>query len=215
VLDVHSPHEPIHGWRDFFVHLTTITIGLVIALSLEGCVEWQHHRHLVHEAEAGLQIEIKANAKEVQGALDNVRKELDVLKQDAVVLKKIIANPKVPNNEEMTINFRIQSFGDVSWRTAQSTGALSYMPYEQAHAYSVIYAQQNEVYTAEEQAIRDTVVSVAPFLNSKKGDQNPGAEEAVKIKDRLEILQGQLLLLEDHIQELGVDYKKFLAAHPE
>lgn len=84
MLEVHPPHEPIHGWRDFFIHLTTITIGLVIALSLEGCVEWRHHRHLVHEAEAGLQIEIKANAKEVQGALDDVQKELDVLKQDAV-----------------------------------------------------------------------------------------------------------------------------------
>ena len=215
MLEVHPPHEPIHGWRDFFIHLATITIGLVIALSLEGCVEWRHHRHLVHEAKTALQIEIKANAKEVQGALDDVRKELDVLKQDIVVLKKIIANPKVPNNEEMTIGFRIQSFDDVSWRTAQSTGALSYMPYEQAHAYSVIYAQQNEVYSAEEQAIRDTVVSVAPFLGSKTGDQNPGAEEAVRIKDRIEILQGQLILLEDHIRHLDTDYKNFLAAHPE
>lgn len=130
-------------------------------------------------------------------------------------MKKIIANPKVPNNEEMTINFRIQSFDDVSWRTAQSTGALSYMPYEQAHEYSVIYAQQNEVYGAEEQAIRDTVVSVAPILNLKKEDQNPGGEEAVKIKDRIEILQGQLMLLKDHIQHLDNDYKNFLAAHPE
>jgi hypothetical protein len=42
VLDVHPPHEPVHGWRDFFVHPATITIGLLIALSLEGCVEWRH-----------------------------------------------------------------------------------------------------------------------------------------------------------------------------
>jgi hypothetical protein len=215
VLDVHPPHEPIRRWSDFFIHLTTITIGLLIALSLEGCVEWRHHRHLVHEAEASLQTEIKANANEVQGALDDVGKEQAVLKQDVAVLKKIIANPKVPNKETMTINFRIRSFGDVSWRTAQSTGALSYMPYEQAHAYSDIYDQQNEVYTAEEQAIRDTVVSVAPFLNSKRGDANPSGEEAVKVKDRIEILQGQLMLLENHIHELDDDYKKFLATHPD
>ncbi len=41
--------------------LATITIGLLIALGLEGCVEWQHHRHLVHEAEASLRAEIKSN----------------------------------------------------------------------------------------------------------------------------------------------------------
>ena len=52
MLEVHPPSEPVHGWRDFFIHLATITIGLLIALSLEGCVEFWHHRSLVHEAEA-------------------------------------------------------------------------------------------------------------------------------------------------------------------
>ena len=63
MLDVHSPHEPIIGWKDFLLHLFTITIGLLIALSLEGMVEWFHHRHLVHEAEASLYREIDGNAK--------------------------------------------------------------------------------------------------------------------------------------------------------
>jgi hypothetical protein len=48
--DIHPPHQAAHRWRDIFIHLATITVGLFIALSLEGCVEWQHHRHLVREA---------------------------------------------------------------------------------------------------------------------------------------------------------------------
>src|ERR1700729_1381591 len=103
VIDVHPPHEPIHGWRDFFIHLATITIGLLIALSLEGCVEWQHHRHLVHEAEASLHREIEGNSKNVQATLDDVHKQQVALAQDIVVLKKIIANPKVVNKDEMSI----------------------------------------------------------------------------------------------------------------
>src|SRR5260370_7262311 len=82
VLDVHPPHEPIYGWREFFIHLATITIGLLIALSLEGCVEFWHHRSLVHEAEASMQIEIEANAREVQKALHNVPKDQSLLKND-------------------------------------------------------------------------------------------------------------------------------------
>ena len=46
MLDVHPPHEKVHGFKDFLLHILTITIGLLIALSLEGCVEWRHHRHL-------------------------------------------------------------------------------------------------------------------------------------------------------------------------
>ena len=215
MLDVHPPHEPVYGWRDFFVHLATITIGLLIALSLEGCVEWRHHRHLVHEAEASLQTEIKSNAKVLQGALDDVRKEQEFLKQDVAVMQKIIANPKVPNRDELTINFRIRTFDDVSWKTAQSTGALSYMPYERAQEYSKIYNAQNEIDVAEHQAVRDTVLSVAPFLTSKKEDPNPTGDEAVKIKDRLEVLDSQLTFLQNLIEGLDGEYKKFLAAHPE
>jgi hypothetical protein len=36
----HPPHQSIHTWRDFFIHLITITIGLLIALSLEATAEW-------------------------------------------------------------------------------------------------------------------------------------------------------------------------------
>ncbi len=215
MLEVHPPNEPVHGWRDFLIHLATITIGLLIALSLEGCVEFWHHRSLVHEAEASMQIEIEANARALQRALDDVRKEQDFLKKDIAMMKKIIANPKVPNKEDMRVDFRIRTFDDVSWKTSQSTGALSYMPYERAREYANIYSAQNEIAEAEHQAVRDTVLSVAPFLNSKKGDLNPSGEEAVKIVDRLEVLQGQLIFLENLIKRLDGEYKKFLARHPQ
>ena len=84
LLDVHPPHEPVHGWRDFLLHI--ITIGLLIALGLEGLVEWQHHRHLVHEAEVSLHNEIENNAKQMPSALEASRKESAELKQDLAVL---------------------------------------------------------------------------------------------------------------------------------
>jgi hypothetical protein len=215
VLEVHPPNEPVHGWRDFFIHLATITIGLLIALSLEGCVEFWHHRSLVHEAEESLQAEVKANAEELQGALNDVRKEQEVLGQDIAIMKKIIAHPKEENREDMTIKFRIRTFNSVSWKTAQSTGALSYMPYERAKEYSNLYGAQNEIDAAEHQAVRDTVLAIAPFAGSKKGEPNPGGEEAVKIADRLEILESQLMFLEAQILGLDDEFKKFLARHPE
>ena len=185
MLDVHPPHEAVRGWRDFFIHLITITIGLVIALSLEGCVEWRHHRNLRDEAESGLRIEIRGNAKEVEGAIEDLQKEQAFLKQDVAVLNRIIADPKTPNRENMTINFRVRTFNDVSWRTAQATGAFSYMPYIQAQEYADIYDQQDEIDIAERQAVRDSVLGVAPFLNLKAGDVNPSGEEAVRNKTSL------------------------------
>ncbi len=215
MIDVHSPTEPVHGWRDFLLHLLTITIGLGIALSLEGCVEWRHHRHLVHEAEASLQGEIKTNAGNIAGALDDVRKEQATLKGDVEILQRIIANPKVKNYEEFTVGLRVRTFEDVSWKTAQSTGALGYMPYEQAHEYANLYSQQDEIYVAEQQAVRDTVVAVAPIINLKNGAANPGAEESARIKEHFEVLQAQMMYLQSKIEGLDGAFKTFLAAHPE
>src|SRR5580704_10647208 len=214
VIDVHPPHEPIHGWRDFFIHLSTITIGLLIALSLEGCVEWQHHRHLVHEAETSLRTEILQNSQAVQETLVGLRKEQEALVKDVAILKYLMKNKKPPADSSIAINFNIRSLSNVSWKTAQSTGALSYIPYDVAQDYGDIYTTQDELEVAEQQAARDAIVSVGPFINSSKDDTDPTGGQAESVKQKIEILQGQLILVNSLVETLDGQYKKFLAAHP-
>jgi hypothetical protein len=72
--DIHPPHQAAHSWRDIFIHLATITVGLFIALSLEGCVEWQHHRHLVHEARSNIRTEIQDNQTALHDTLGRIHK---------------------------------------------------------------------------------------------------------------------------------------------
>jgi len=215
MLDVHPPHEPVHSWRDFFIHLATITIGLLIALGLEGCVEWIHHRSLVHEAEVSLHDEIRRNAEGLSKYLEDVHKQQDVLSKDVVVLKEIIRTNKQPEKGSMEINFHIRSFDNVSWQTVQSTGTLAYMPYARAQEYSDIYSAQSEIDVAQHQAARDAIISLAPFLNISDADPNPTPEQATQIKQHIEVLQGQLMLLSAMVTSLDAEYKKFLKAHPE
>ncbi len=44
MLDVHVPH-PTHTWKDFFIHIATICVGLLIAVALEQSVEALNRRH--------------------------------------------------------------------------------------------------------------------------------------------------------------------------
>jgi hypothetical protein len=214
VIEVHPPSEPVHGWRDFFIHLATITIGLLIALSLEGCIEFWHHRSLVHEAERSLHIEIASNAENLKTNVAELRKNRDALARDVMIMRRIIANPKVPNKETPTIDFTIGSFSDVSWKTAQSMGALAYMPYKVAHEYADIYDQQSVVYAAENDATRDLVLSVAPFVNLAHVAPQITVEDAALVKKRIEVLQAQSYVIESLIQELDKKYRIFLSAHP-
>jgi hypothetical protein len=215
VIDVHPPHEPIHGWRDFFLHLATITIGLLIALSLEGCVEWQHHRHLVHEAEASLRVEIQSNENGLKSILDDVHKQQGILKQDIAILDQMINDPKANTHQQMSITYRLVGFDDVSWKTAQNTGALAYMPYARAQEYAGIYGLQDELDAAQKQGVRDAILGIGLFLNADATDPAAAKAQNQTRRERIEVVQGQLLLVESLVTGLDAEYKKFLASHPQ
>jgi hypothetical protein len=50
MLDVQAPHEAVRTWKDFFIHIATIAIGLLIAIGLEQTVEFFHHCHQLQDA---------------------------------------------------------------------------------------------------------------------------------------------------------------------
>jgi hypothetical protein len=54
MLDVHPPEHAAHTRRDFFIHIATIVVGLLIAIGLEQTVEYFHHRHQIHELREAL-----------------------------------------------------------------------------------------------------------------------------------------------------------------
>ena len=66
-------------------------------------------------------------------------------------------------------------------------------------------SEQSELHTAERQAARDTTLALAPLLNSSDGDPNPSREEALRIKQQIEVLQGQLLLVDTLLQSMQFD----------
>ena len=213
MLEVHPPHEKVHGVKDFFLHIFTITIGLLIALSLEGLVEWQHHRHLVAEAKESLHEEIKSNSEKISDSLTKLHKHQSELAHDLEVLNYIIEHKKVPEKSEMEVGFNMETLRDVSWKTAQATTALSLMPYKEAQEYSDIYATQEQLAVAERQATRDTIVSLAPF--SGGNDTDPTGGRAQEVRNSVQLLLGQLMLVDSLMKGLETQYKEFLAAHPE
>ena len=141
VIDVHPPHEAAHNWRDILIHLATITIGLFIALSLEGCVEWQHHRHLVREARENIRTEIMDNQKELHDALDQIHKEQAQVKGDIEALKTLRRDINA-HGLNVTLSLNNSAMQNASWNTARETGAFSYMSYPEVKKYAEVYRLQ-------------------------------------------------------------------------
>ena len=63
MLDVHAPHQLVHTWRDFFVHIATIVVGLLIAIGLEQSIEALHHRNQRLELEQEMHEVLESDVK--------------------------------------------------------------------------------------------------------------------------------------------------------
>lgn len=154
MLDVHPPHERIGGIKDFLLHLFTITIGLLIALTLEGCVERWHHRELRLEADSTIQQEIADNAKEIVTLRTSMASEEANLGK---VIDFLEAKKKgtAYDVRGVQLGFSIGTLSDASWRTAGATGALLQMEYPRVQSYAALYQLQERFDRLQDQTFSD------------------------------------------------------------
>ena len=161
-MDVHAPHEPVHTWRDFFTHLTIVTIGLFIALSLEAFVEYVHHRHLVHEARENIRQEIEDNHKAAQEDITLLQQDLDRTNSNLDTIRKMRANPKTFKGT-LTFTMSFNSLHDAAWNSARDTGALGFMPYKEVQGYADLYQHQKLVDDQVIEVIHRQTLAMTPI----------------------------------------------------
>ena len=166
MLDVHAPHIKLHGFGEFLTHLLTITVGLLIATQIESCVEWRHHVHLAQEARASLRLEIEHNLSDLKEARTGLKLWRKQVRADLLAMQRIQDHPDDPEAQHTSLQVNASgiSLRDTAWRTAQSTGALAYMPYEEAESYSGIYQAQSALLDSEDKPTED-VAAILGLIN--------------------------------------------------
>jgi hypothetical protein len=138
MLDVHAPEHGIHGTRDFFLHLFTITIGLLIALGLEAGVEALHHRHQREQAEATIRQELTDNRSKLLKMQTKTATEIKSLKL-ALAFVEDLRSGKKDDPRSIKLGFNVEPLQSAGWTTASATGALTYLPYDEVQNFATAY----------------------------------------------------------------------------
>ena len=209
-MDVHPPHEPIHSWRDILIHLGIVTVGLLIALSLEALVENAHHRHLVREARENIRQEIQLNHQATQDDINRVQSTIDGIRKNIDTIHRLQSDPK-DFKGTLTNTMSFDSLNDAAWRTARDTGAMSFMPYDEVQRYSDLYMLatlvNQKAITAGEQSFHAQI----PTLMGYDMSNLPAAEQNQMLRDNaaseidLITLKQYLILLD---QQLVAELKR-------
>jgi hypothetical protein len=142
MLDVHAPHATVHTWKEFFVHLTTIVIGLLIAVGLEQLVEQVHDRHKLRATQDDLRREREANGKDLVTNAHNWRWEMVELQNNLMVLEYIAHHPgdaqtALPGDLRWV---QVPIFWNHAvWDAAQQNGVIRLMPPVEANSNQTFY----------------------------------------------------------------------------
>jgi hypothetical protein len=204
-MDVHPPHGPIRSWKDFTLHLLTITIGLLIALTLEAAVQSMHHRHMVKEARANLRREIVENQKLYAQNLRSLQAKMVELQQDIDQLRELRAG-RTPEHFDVQWSFDWNGFVDSAWMSARDIGAVGYMQPEVVEEYSGLYRQQTFVNQAGVSILLDEAKAAAPSQLAKNrkdpkellpGDIQAMLLSAAEFQGRVKIVQLMMKTLDD------------------
>lgn len=208
-MEVHPPHSPIHTFKDFLIHLLTITIGLLIALGLEATVEAIHHHYQVVEARGSIVHEIASNRAELQRHMQRLTRQ----EKTITAMEAALDSPHPASPHDVHLNISLAAIRRGSYDTALTTGTLALMSYPEAGRYAQTYQNQNIFETIQNNAVIQIEMPLIAALpgseNSLEGVEKLTPTQIASLKEKMDAYRTQLVLYQAAAKELDEEYAKY------
>ena len=147
MLEVHPAHHAASSWKEFFIHIATIVLGLLIADGLEQAVEYFHHRREVAVREE-LRGEREANKESFTSETTHWRWETAELENNLMVLAYLQKHPGTPDEKlpgSLVWFHESSSPSQAVWDAAKNSGVTSLMNREEVEQYEDTYNQLKRI----------------------------------------------------------------------
>lgn len=152
-MEIHAPHGPANTWKEFATHILIVTVGILIALGLEGIRETVHEHHQVRETRDLLREDLEVDRQHLalqRSALKGSMDQIDALLRDADQLNR---NSGQISAAMAKISPGFYFFSATSWDTALSTGVLGHMSPEEVDHFAGLTLSVRNYTTYQDQAV--------------------------------------------------------------
>ena len=226
MLDVHPPHTPTHTWKDFFIHVGTICVGLLIAVALEQTVELVHHSRQRHELQENLRIDNELNRNWASQDLDAARKIREWAQDQAALLDHIDhTNLSAPLTLHTvpTASFASPNFG--VYLAAQANGQISLLSNWQQNWLADGNRKAQQIFVSDNGFLRGLHNALGDLNQSLIGNALPSASgvldiSALSAAQRTRLVE-QLAAINEAARKLEnalvtyASYNEFILTNPE
>ena len=126
MIDVHPPHHGSITRRDFFIHLFTVVLGILIAIGLEQTVEYVHHRELARVAREQLLRERADDDRSNELNIFTTQRHEQDLRRDLTILQAVRNHAPLPSGPFIVRRFRYL-YAEDTWIKVHQTGTVNYL----------------------------------------------------------------------------------------
>ena len=211
MLDVHPAHHAATTWRDFFIHIATIVLGLLLAVGIEQTVEYLHHRNQIADAREALRIEHEQNRIRYRLFTQELHRQKDAVEANLSSLIYLQQHPgtsaaKLPNKIVWHVFY--QHFNDSAWQSAQRSGVIALMPQDEVRHDAGFYAYLDKVAGATT-SLTQSFAAARRYLFQ---DADPSHLTPAQIAEEIDLTKTVLVDLYSqgtYLRNLSIDYKEF------
>lgn len=211
MLDVHPAHHAATTWRDFFIHLVTIVIGLLIAVGLEQVVEHFHHNNQVVEVRRELVDERAENHERHSINVAYFRRTRAQLRNNLFVLRFLKQHPGTTANALPGVISCDQEWAivmDEVWRGAQQSGILMYMPQPEVQQNGRLYSTLSGAHTQQGE-VSDALMAACQDLATDPDPTHLSPQELENTTERMKAVEPKIADWGTYLVDLHLIFPDF------
>jgi len=208
MLDVHPAHHAASTWKDFFIHIATIVLGLLIAVSLEQTVEYIHHHRELAEVRKALAAERKINISRFSAETEEFHRFVPILQNNLAIFVYLRQHPGKPLPGSLgTLRWNMMStvMLDSAWTSAQHSGVVDYMPPSEARNNSELYGRLNRL-TA---AIGDSRAALGECSRFRIVDPDPAHLSPEQLDQQIDLVSRALHTYQNMYAHMSNAHSRF------
>ena len=161
--DSHLATQIPHRWKDFFVQIAAIAIGLLLALGLDRVVGYFHDRRQLAEARRELRLELSRNRDAWNKNSAEVQRIEKTLKTDVEVIQALQFH--LPTAAKLDYSEEFYAVIDGPWLVVRQNGSLNLMPNEELQDYT--WFHEILTYTMEAMHAFEPVMTTSGAIASR------------------------------------------------
>ena len=165
-VDIRKP-KPFHSAREFFSEMLSVTVGILIALSLEAAVEQYRTDRQIDYARDDFRFELQSNRDHLVEDLQKAKETEASMHTLVEAGRTLLKHQPLSNLSSLNLTRSFVVLRSAAWTSALSTQVMGHFPHQEARALADAYSEQ-EAFSAAEQSAQQQWFSLIGYLGDYK-----------------------------------------------